>query len=413
MNPTDEKVGVLKERNMRWYLGGQLLSLTGTMLQTAVLSLLILAIVGKNGAAFWVGVVWGLDLVPGFLLGPFAGILLDRFNKRKVLLITSTLGILQTGTLAFLTYTNQITILEICILALFMGIVNAIDGPGRNVIIKDAVVHDYNVRSASKMFTSLYNLAQIAGPGLAGFLVLSFGYPLTFVINGFSFAALIVALLNMKLAVKNDIDPNDLAGKKPIMDILKEGVRYILNEKGIRDSIFLTGGLCIFGFFYYPILSVIARDMFGGGPITYSYLAGSSGVGSFIGALILINFGERISHKLLVVTGIICMGIGLLVLSMLSYLPLGMLFIAIIGFSFMVSFSSLRSSIIHITKQSYVGIVMGYTFTFFYGGMMLGSFLGGYFANLYGCNIVLMSGGIILTAIGCLTPLLPGMSRLD
>jgi len=410
MPVSSEKVGVLSERNMKWYLGGQLLSLTGTMLQTAVLSLLILSISGKNNAAFWVGIVWALDLAPGFLLGPFAGILLDRFNKKKVLLITSALGVVQTSFLAFLTFTNQITILEICVLALCMGIVNAIDGPGRNVIIKDAVVHDYNVRPASKMFTSLYNLAQVAGPGLAGFLILAFGYPLTFVINGLSFVALIIALLNMKIS---SVSIKDTRAEYSVWRLLKEGALYAMQQPSLRISILLTGAVTLFGFFYYPILAVISADMFHGTPITYSYLAAASGIGSFIGALILINLGEKISHSLLVIGGIICMGVALALLSMTTYLPFGIFLVGLIGFSFMVSFSSLRSSILHLVRQEYTGIVMGYTFTFFYGGMMSGAFLAGYAANKYGCPLVLLTGGILMIIIGCFTPFFSGIKGLD
>ena len=173
----------LSEPNMRWYLGGQLVSLTGTMLQSAVLALLIVSITSKSEAATWTGVVWALGLLPGTFFGPFAGILLDRWDKRKVLMATGAIGTLQALCLAYLSYTGQISLLYIIGLAFIMGFINAVDGPGRNVIVKDAVVDKRNVRQASKMFTSLYNLAQIAGPGFAGYLVITFGYSFTFLLN--------------------------------------------------------------------------------------------------------------------------------------------------------------------------------------------------------------------------------------
>jgi predicted MFS family arabinose efflux permease len=404
------KVGVLKERNMRWYLGGQLLSLTGTMLQTAVLSLLILSIVGKTDAPYWVGIVWALDLAPGFLLAPFAGILLDRLNKRKVLMVTSLFGVLQSSVLVFLTYTHQTTIFEINILALLMGIVNAVDGPGRNVIIKDAVEHEYNVRQASKMFSSLYNLAQVVGPGLAGFLILSVGYPLTFVLNAVSFAALIVALANMRLAPRA-ISSSD-ENRPSIWRQVGQGAKYVFSQSAIRLSVLLTGAICTFGFFYYAILSVIARDMFNGNQITYSYFAIASGVGSFLGALILIKFNEKISHKLFVILGILLLGTALALLSQTTNVLSGVTLLFCAGFGFMVSFSSLRSSIIHLAKHELTGIVMGFTFTFFYGGMMLGSLGAGYFANLYGCPAVLLFGGMALVLIGLSASFLSGINEI-
>ncbi len=405
------RVGVLGERNMRWYLGGQLLSLTGTMLQTAVLSLLILEIVGKVGAPFWVGLVWALDLAPGFLFAPFAGILLDRFDKRKVLIVTGIFGVLQAFIFVFLTYTHQITVIEICVLALCMGMVNAVDGPGRNVIIKDAVENQYNVRQASKMFSSLYNLAQILGPGLAGFMILYLGFPITFIINGLSFVALIVALLNMHLPSKViSTEPNQ---KIKIWALISRGYMYIFSEPGIRLSIILTGLICTFGFLYLPMLSVIARDMFHGNAITFSYFAAASGLGSFFGAFVILKFNDIIPHRTLVICGITLLGASLLTLSFMTYFFAGIVCIFLAGFGFMTSFSSVRSSIIHLARQDLVGIVMGITFTFFYGGMMLGAFSSGFFANLYGCPAVLMTGGIIMLAIGLTVPYLSGIKYID
>lgn len=405
------RVGVFGERNMRWYLGGQLFSLAGTMLQLAVIALLILSIAGKENGAFWVGVVSAIDLLPGCLLGPLAGLLLDRFDKRKILLVTAALGVVQTSILAFLTYTNQITIWEICALAFFMGIVNAVDGPGRNVIVKDAVEHEYNVRSASKTFTSLYNLAQIAGPGIAGFLILTFGYPLTFVINGLSFLALIIALSQMRLRVREASVPPPVRASVP--RLLKDGARYTLGEPGIRVSIMLVAILCMFGYFYYPILAVIARDLFQGGPLVYSYLAASAGVGSFIGALILLGFPERVRHSSLVIGGMICMALALIALAFTSWLPIGIALLGFMGLSFMVAFSSLRSSVVHLAKQEYAGIVMGYTFTFFYGSITIGSFVAGSLANAYGSSFVLILGGCALLVSGVVAAFLPGIREID
>ena len=381
------------------------------MLQTAVISLLILEIVGKVGAPFWVGVVWALDLAPGCLFAPFAGLLLDRFDKRKVLIVTGLFGVAQASIFVFLTYTHQINVLEICILALCMGIVNAIDGPGRNVIIKDAVENQYNVRQASKMFTSLYNLAQILGPGLAGFMILYIGFPFTFTLNGLSFVVLIVALLNMHLPSKiASVESNQ---KMKVWALIGQGYTYVFSEPGIRLSIILTGLICTFGFFYIPILSVIARDMFHGSPITFSYFAAASGLGSFLGALVILKFNNIIPHKTLVICGITLLGASLLALSFLTHFYLAIVCIFLAGFGFMTSFSSVRSSIIHLARQDLVGIVMGITFTFFYGGMMLGAFSAGFFANIYGCSPVLVVGGIIMILIGLSVPYLSGVNDLD
>jgi len=406
-------IGVLGERNMRWYLGGQLVSLTGTMLQSAVLSLLIIKLTGKTDAAYWVGVVWALGLLPGIFLGPFAGVFLDRSNKKNILIVTGLLGIAQALTLAYLTHVGRITIAEINLLAVLMGIVNAIDGPGRNAIIKDAVLHAHNVRKASKMFTSLYNLAQVAGPGLAGFLVLSFGYSFTFVLNALSFVALIVALLKMKFIPRVFETASAETENRGTWNLVRSGGRYILSEPSIAICVVLTSVVWAFGFSYYAILAVIARDMFNGNPIVYSHLAASSGVGSFLGALVVIKFDERFSHTFLVAGGAFLAGTALFVLSKMGSVHPAMVLVAATGFSLMVCFSTLRSSIIHLARQELTGVVMGFTFTFFYGGMMLGSFGAGYIANRFGCSTELSICGVALGITGLSVPLLPGVKRLN
>ena len=188
---------------------------------------------------------------------------------------------------------------------------------------------------------------------------------------------------------------------------------YIFSEPGIRLSIILTGLICTFGFLYLPMLSVIARDMFHGNAITFSYFAAASGLGSFFGAFVILKFNDIIPHRTLVICGITLLGASLLTLSFMTYFFAGIVCIFLAGFGFMTSFSSVRSSIIHLARQDLVGIVMGITFTFFYGGMMLGAFSSGFFANLYGCPAVLMTGGIIMLAIGLTVPYLSGIKYID
>ncbi len=412
-SPQAPKVGVFGERNMRWYLGGQLVSLTGSMLQAAVLSLLIIKLTGKVDAAYWVGVVAALNLLPGVFLGPFAGILLDRFCKKRILIATGLLGTAQSAVLALLTYANRITVHEVIGLAALMGIVNAIDGPGRNVIVKDAVLHEHNVRPASKWFTSLYNLAQVAGPGFAGYLVLYCGYPFTFLLNSLSFVVLIVALVKMKLVPKAIRTASAKLEEAGTWNLVLSGARYTFHDAGITICILLTFAVSACGFSYYAILAVIARDMFGRNPIVYSHLAAASGIGTFVGSLTVIKFDERFPHKLFVLIGTTLLGASLFVLARTSDVRLAIALLFIAGFGVMLSFSTLRSSTIHLAKGELAGIVMGFTFTFFYGGVVLGSFGGGYIANRWGCPLELSLCGICLGVISLAIPFLPGINVLD
>ncbi len=410
---TQSRPGVLSERNMRWYLGGQILSITGLMLQSAVLALLVLKLVGKTDAPLWSGLVYSLGFVPGMFLGPFAGIILDKGDKRKILMVTSALSAVQPLVLAYLTWTEHVTVAEICILALFAGVTNAIDGPGRNVIVKDAVLHPHNVRPASKMFTSLYNLAQIIGPGMAGYLVLNFGFASTFLLNGFSCTGALVALAMMKLVPRDLRTASAALEKKGVWHLVCEGARYTFSHPSIRVCVILTTLLLTFGMSYFTLLAVIARDVFHGDPLVYSRMAMCSGAGSFVGVMASIKFDGRMSHRWTVVIGMLVLGTTLTALSQTTDVDIAMLLIFIAGTCFMATFSTIRSSIIHLARRELSGIVMGFTFTCFYAGMIFGSFGAGAVANHIGCMPMLGISGIALMALGVAANFSQGVRGLD
>jgi predicted MFS family arabinose efflux permease len=401
------KVGVLGEPNMRWYLLGQLTSLSGTTLQSSVLALLILKLAGNNSAAYWVGMVSALNLLPGIFLGPFAGILLDRVSKKKVLIVTGILGAIQSLALAYLTHINQITIFEINVLTLLMGIVNAVDGPGRNVIVKDAVFYEHNAGPASKWFTALYNLATFVGPGSAGYLILRMGYSVTFVLNSLSFMALVVALMRMRLS------PKPASTKHETWKLLMDGAKYTFGDPGIALCVVISMVFCTFVFSYYSILAVISRDMFKGNLIGYSVLAGSSGLGALLGSFAVIVFDKLVSHKTFVIGGTVLLGVVLFILSHTTDFHFAVALIFLGGFNFLVVFSTLRSSIVHLSKPGMAGVVMGFAFSFFFGGMMLGSFGAGYVADRWGCPTELKICGVALLILGSVIPFLPGINKLD
>ena len=406
-----QRKGILSETSMRWYLGGQLVSLTGSLLQSAVLALLIVSITSKAEAGTWTGVIWALGLLPGTFFGPFSGVLLDRHDKRKILIMTGVIGALQATTLAWLTYTNTATLANILGLALINGFINAIDGPGRNAIVKDIVVDKQNIRQASKTFSSLYNLAQIAGPGFAGYLVLHFGYSFTFLLNALSFVVLIVSLVSVKLTTKLETSGGSV--RSSIWREVVEGGKYTFSDPGIRLSILLTTGVCVFGFSYNVLLAVINKYLLHGSEITYSHLAVSGGVGSFAGALLAMTLGDRISHKTFVIGGLTCSGAALILLHQTTNIHLAMVFVFMAGLGFMSSFSSLRASMMHIVKQEKTGIMLGFAFSFFFGGMMTCSLTLGYLADKLGLAFVLETAGIALLVLAAVTPFLPGIDELE
>ena len=160
------------------------------------------------------------------------------------------------------------------------------------------------------------------------------------------------------------------------------------------------------------LLAIINKYQLHGTEVDYSKLCAAQGIGSILGSVAIIAFGEKISHKLLVVTGMIVASIGLMTLAWTVNLHLAAFGVFLAGFGFVVSFSTLRSSIMHISASEKVGVVIGWAFSFFYGGMMLGSLCIGPVANAVGIPTVIASCGILLLALAIATPFMKGIDEI-
>lgn len=410
VNPAT-RTGLWDERNLRWYLGSQLVSFCGTLLQSSVLSLLVIKLVPHN-APYWVGIVWALGFLPGAVLAPFAGVYVDRADKSLILKYTSVLGVIQALALALLTFSGLITVWQICLLSLLGGFVTVLDAPTRNAFIKDIVVHGHNVGPGSQAFSALWNVAQFVGPGLAGPLVLAVGYGSAFLINGLSFGGLLVAITKMHLG---HLPPRELEPVHPWRQF-RSGLAYTFGEPGIRLGILLSTIIGIFGFSFTVVLPVIAKEMFSGDyKQVYSYLGGSYGLGGLLGSVLVISLGKHFRTKWLVISGCALVGSCLLLLAQASTdgLPLATVLMFLAGLGYMFCFLSLRGVVMHLADRQFMGRVVGVALTFFFGSMMLGPMLAAALIENFGSPtfLIISGGGLLLIAMS--TPILPGINQLE
>ncbi len=404
-------VGVFADTNLRWYFTGQFVSVIGSLLQSAVLSLLIIDLAGTVDAAYWVGVIGGLMLGPATLLAPLAGLFLDRCDTKRILFVTTVLGFIQAVALAYLTYAHLASIFAINILVLCTGLITVIDAPGRNVFVKE-LVGRHQVRYASMVFLSLGNIAQMVGPGAAGFLVWYCGYPITFMVNSVSFVVFLSALVMIRLAPHRSL-PARTAPQPGVRESLVRGAVYILRHREIATCIVLTGVVSTFGFSYTSLLSVIVRDMLGGNPVVFSHLALSSGAGAILTLVMVTCCHKFLSHKVLFVSGVVTLGIASVLLSLTKDVTSAAILLFFAGYGFTVSLITIRSSITHLVRYDLVGIVTGYSYTFSCGGMVLGSWGAGIVANRLGCPAELAICGCVLVVVGVASYFLPGIDHLD
>lgn len=380
------------------------------MLRSSLLSLLIIDLVGAQKASPLVGTVWALNVLPGAFLGVFAGIYLDRAFKRRVLIITSWLGVLQASMLAVLAYhdVHHVPIWAIMTITLFTGFTNTIDGIGRNAILKDAVLYPEHNRPAAILFTSLYTFGMIVGNGLAGWLVNTIGYGSAFMINAVSYTILIFGLSRMDFSHLSK-DKGEWPG---MWESGKSCIRYSFGNPLIRLCIILAVIVTVFGYSYNVILSIINKLMFNGDREQYGFLAFWGGVGSLVGSLAAIFFSDKKTQKF-VVSGCLLIGISLIALANTHNVHFAAFTLFLCGLGFMAAFVPIRGEINKLAGKENISKVLGVTFMFFYGGMMVSSFGSGYIAKHYGCPLVLMGcGGVLILTAAC-TPFLPGIEKLD
>ena len=413
MNKTHEGHGpkphVLRERNMRWYLGTQLISLTGLMLRMATLSLLIVDMLGKERAGTYIGLARSMELIPGAILGIFVGLIIDRLEKRKILYITGSITIMQSVALALLSCqpVKDIPIWAIMLIAFLGGFTNVIDGVARNSIIKEAVKHPLNARMAATYFTSLYTVAMLAGNGLAGYLVTWVGYSDTFVLNGVSLLVLMIGLYRLDLShVEQHKYP-----KQHMLTSAKDGIIYSVSNKGIFACIGVGSALTVLGFGYNVILPVANKTMFNGGPQQYSRLAAMAGLGSFVGVIMALLWSEK-RPRPFVLAGFLSAGIGNIALAYSTNPTQAGWALFMCGLGFMMGYTPIRGAITDIADRKMIGLVMGFNFMFFYGGMVISSMGSGYIATHFGCPAAFTGCGILLIIAAIIAPFVPGWKKI-
>jgi predicted MFS family arabinose efflux permease len=206
--------------------------------------------------------------------------------------------------------------------------------------------------------------------------------------------------------------PEHVVVHQGIWHSLVKGGEYIVKEPGIRVCMFLSASICAFGYTYMVLLAVINKYILHGTEASYGQLAGLNGLGSLVGALITVYLGERVSQKAVVIIGHLMLGLSVLVLSQMTSSMTASACVFFAGFGFMLAFTTLRSSMLHIASDDKKGTVMGFIFSFFFGGMMLSSIIVVPLADHFGLPSVLAFCGVALLIQASVTPFLKGVEEL-
>ncbi|MDQ3197107.1 MAG: MFS transporter, partial [Pseudomonadota bacterium] len=268
----------LKHRNFRLFFGGQLVSLTGTWMQSIAQAWLVYRL---TDSAILLGLVGFLGQIPVFLLAPLGGTMADRHDRRRILIATQSIAMLLALTLALLALTASVQVWHVFVLAAMLGLVNAFDIPARQAFVVDMVGRS-DLMNAIALNSSMFNGARVVGPAVAGALVAVVGEGWCFFINGVSYLAVLASLLSMRIESRVRVP---LPGS--VLANIAEGFGFVWRTKPIRALLMLLGLVSLMGMPYAVLMPIFADRVLGGGARELGLLMGASGIGALAGALTL------------------------------------------------------------------------------------------------------------------------------
>ena len=277
MNPR-RAFRALAHRNFRLFCVGQGVSLVGTWAQQVAAAWLVYEM---TGSPLWLGLVAFAGQIPSFFLAPVAGVFVDRHPRRRLLLVTQTLAMLQAFALAALALTGAVEVWHVVVLNLALGAVTAFDMTARQVFLTELVASREDTANAIALNSSLVNGARLLGPAVAGLVLAGAGAGVCFLINGASYLAVLAVLY--AIAVR----PRAVPPRGKVWHELGEGLRYAFGFTPIRTLLLLLAVMSVAGAAQTTILPVVAANLPGGGAHTFGLLSASSGVGALAAALML------------------------------------------------------------------------------------------------------------------------------
>jgi MFS family permease len=376
----------LRHRNYRIFFTGQIISLTGTWMQQVAMSWLVYRL---TNSVFLLGIVGFLSQLPAFVLIPFAGVIADRHNRQRILIVTQTSAMVQALILSLLIFTHYIKVWHIVTLSVFLGAVNSFDIPVRQAFTIEMIEKKEDLGNAIALNSSMVNIARLIGPSLAGIIIAAFGEGPCFLLNALSYVAVIVSLLLMKIAEKE---------KKlfhpPVLHGLKEGFVYAFKFTPIRYILFLLGLVSLTGVPYQVLMPVFAKDIFHGGPKTLGFLVSMAGVGALIGAIYLAGRKSVLGLNKIIAISAFIFGLGIMIFSQSKVLWFSMSFICIAAFAMMVHMAASNTILQTIVEEDKRGRIMSLYTMAFMGIVPFGSLLAGGLASTVGAPNTLFIGGI-------------------
>src|SRR5579883_1115560 len=376
----------LRHRNYRLFWFGQMISLIGTWMQTTGQAWLVLEL---THSAWQLGLVGAIQFLPVLLFSIFGGVFADRWPKRRVLLCTQSAAMVQATILWILVASGHVQIWQVYVLALMLGLTNCLDMPTRQAFVVEMVGRE-DLPNAVALNSSIFNMARIVGPGIAGLVIAVSGVTALFLLNALSFIAVIagLALINVNELHAQVTKLAEQGKPQKTWQSLGEGIAYILRTPSVLLVILVVGLISLFGINFNVVLPLFATEVLNVGSIGFGFLSSAFGIGSLISALWLAWGNKRPDiHRLLAASLIFCVLLAFFAISHIY--PLSLVLIAATGFS-QIAFTALANTTLQTVAPDHLrGRVMSVYMVFFAGSVPLGNLLVGWLSGLYGASIAL------------------------
>jgi MFS family permease len=383
----------LNSRNYRLFFGGQAFSNLGNMIQQVAIGWLVYRL---TDSALLLGVLAFVREFSAFFCSLFAGVLADRYNKHRLLLICQSLMAVNAAILAGLTLSGQITVPLLLLLQVIFGLISGMEMPARQSFVNDLVEDKAYLTNAIALNSSLFNTARIVGPAIAGILIPLIGEGYCFLLYAASSFLVVVFFLMIRYG--------SYTRKTERMDFrneFMEGARSAFRVQHIRFMLLFVAGVTFLGVSYMVILPVFAADVFQSGAEVFGFMTSAVGIGSLIGAFYIGTKQNALGLDKLIFWGTLIFGIGLAVFSVSIYLWLSLLALMVAGFGRVIIFTGTNTLLQTIAPEDVRGRVLSFYIMLFMGSLSVGSFVIGIFTDLFGGPMTLLAGslGVIATAL--------------
>jgi MFS family permease len=396
----------LKHRNYRLFFAGQGISVIGTWLTRFAM---VWMAYDLTHSALMLGLVGFFGQAPTSILAPFAGVMVDRWNRHRTIIVTQIAALLQSAALAFFAWTHTMTVWHLIVLGAVQAVINAFDMPTRQSFLGQMIEDRADLPNAIALNSSLVNAARLIGPVVAAALVAAWGAAVCFTIDAASYLAVIGSLLAMQ------VKPRPVpARSRRVLAELADGLRYVWHFPLVRAVLLLLASSSVLGGAYSTLLPVIAATTLHGGPHTLGILMAAAGLGALAGALYLASRTSVVGLAAVAQRCALGLGAGMLAMELASRVAIAVPLLFVIGMSMMMQMAATNTLIQSIVDDKMLGRVISLYAVAFFGGAPIGSLLEGMLASQIGAiHTFAVAGVLCLTAGAVFASALPALRRVS